>query len=41
VEELRRQLNGLAVSDTTFMEEQPGAEDPAGLIDRILRTVLG
>jgi DNA-binding transcriptional regulator YbjK len=39
--ELSRLLNGLAFSNTTFSPEQPGAEDPAGLIDRILRVVLG
>jgi AcrR family transcriptional regulator len=41
VGELSRLLNGLAFSNATFSVEQPGAEDPAGLIDRILRTVLG
>jgi DNA-binding transcriptional regulator YbjK len=39
--ELSRLLNGLAFSNMTFSPEQPGAEDPAALIDRILRTVLG
>jgi DNA-binding transcriptional regulator YbjK len=39
--ELARLLNGVVFSNTTFSPEQPGAEDPAGLIDRILRTVLG
>jgi DNA-binding transcriptional regulator YbjK len=39
--ELSRLLNGLAFSNTTFSADQPGADDPAGLIDRILRVVLG
>ena len=39
--ELSRLLNGLAFSNLTISPEQPGAENPAGLIDRILRTVLG
>lgn len=41
VGELSRLLNGLAFSNMTFSPERPGAEDPAGLIDRILRAVLG
>jgi DNA-binding transcriptional regulator YbjK len=41
VGELSRLLNGLAFSNMTISPEQPGAEDPAGLIDRILRAVLG
>ncbi|MEV3905449.1 TetR family transcriptional regulator [Mycobacterium sp. NPDC050551] len=41
VGELARLLNGLAFSHTTFTAEQPGAQDPGGLIDRILRAVLG
>jgi DNA-binding transcriptional regulator YbjK len=39
--ELSRLLNGLALSNLTFSSEQPGTEDPAGLIDRLLRAVLG
>jgi DNA-binding transcriptional regulator YbjK len=39
--ELARLLNGIAFSNTTFTADQPGAEDPAGLIDRLLKTVLG
>ena len=39
--ELSRLLNGLAFSNLTFSEGRAGAQDPAGLIDRILRTVLG
>jgi DNA-binding transcriptional regulator YbjK len=39
--ELSRLLNGLAFSNLTFSPKQPGAEDPAGLIDRIMRSVLG
>lgn len=39
--QLARLLNGLAYSNLTFTEDQPGAEDPAGLIDRLLTTVLG
>jgi DNA-binding transcriptional regulator YbjK len=38
--ELSRLLNGLAFSNLTFSPELPGAEDPADLIDRILRAVL-
>jgi DNA-binding transcriptional regulator YbjK len=38
--ELSRLLNGLAFSNLTFSREQPGTEDPAGLIDRLLRIVL-
>jgi DNA-binding transcriptional regulator YbjK len=41
VGELSRLLNGLAFSNMTFSPERPGAADPAGLIDRILRIVLG
>jgi DNA-binding transcriptional regulator YbjK len=39
--ELSRLLNGLAYSMLTFAEDHPGAADPAGLVDRMLRTVLG
>ena len=39
--ELSRLLNGLAFSNLTFSSEQPGTADPAGLIDRLLRAVLG
>jgi hypothetical protein len=39
--ELGRLLNGLAYSNLTFTADQPGAQDPAGLIDRLLKTVLG
>jgi AcrR family transcriptional regulator len=38
--ELSRLLHGLAFSTMTFSPEQPGAEDPAGLVDRLLRSVL-
>ena len=41
VGEISRLLNGLAFSNITFTEDQPGAEDPAGLIDRILAAVFG
>ena len=41
VGELSRVLNGLAFSNLTISPEQPGTEDPVGLIDRILGTVLG
>ncbi|KAA0085640.1 TetR family transcriptional regulator [Mycolicibacterium sp. P9-64] len=41
VGELARLLNGLAYSNLTFVEGRPGAQDPAGLIDRMLSTVLG
>jgi DNA-binding transcriptional regulator YbjK len=41
VGQLTRLLNGLAFSNATLSPEQPGADDPAGLIDRILRAVLG
>ena len=40
VGELTRLLNGVEFSNLTISPERPGAEDPAGLIDRILRTVL-
>jgi DNA-binding transcriptional regulator YbjK len=39
--ELARLLNGIAFSNTTFTADQPGTGDPAGLIDRLLKTVLG
>jgi DNA-binding transcriptional regulator YbjK len=39
--ELARLLNGIAFSNSTFTADQPGAGDPAGLIDRLLKTVLG
>jgi DNA-binding transcriptional regulator YbjK len=39
--ELARLLNGIAFSNITFTADQPGTEDPAGLIDRLLKTVLG
>jgi DNA-binding transcriptional regulator YbjK len=39
--ELARLLNGMAFSNTTFTADQPGTGDPAGLIDRLLKTVLG
>ena len=41
VGELSRMLNGLAYSNLTFTEGRPGAQDPAGLIDRLLTAVLG
>jgi DNA-binding transcriptional regulator YbjK len=41
VGELARLLNGLAYSNLTFTEDQPGANDAAGLIDRLLKAVLG
>jgi hypothetical protein len=31
----------LAFSNLTISPDRPGAEDPAGLVDRMLRTVLG
>ncbi len=39
--ELARLLNGIAFSNSTFTADQPGAADPAGLVDRLLKTVLG
>jgi DNA-binding transcriptional regulator YbjK len=39
--ELARLLNGIAFSNSTFTADQPGRRDPAGLIDRLLKTVLG
>jgi DNA-binding transcriptional regulator YbjK len=41
VGELARLLNGLAYSNLTFTPDQPGMEDPAGLIERFLKTVFG
>lgn len=41
VGELARLLNGLAFSNVTFTAGQPGAQDPGGLTDRILRAVFG
>ena len=41
VGELARLLNGLAYSNLTFTEDQPGAKDQAGVIDRLLKAVLG
>lgn len=41
VGELARLLNGLAYSNLTFTADQPGLEDPAGLIERLLNAVLG
>lgn len=41
VGELARLLNGLAYSNLTFTADQPGREDPAGLIERMLATVFG
>jgi DNA-binding transcriptional regulator YbjK len=38
--QLARVLNGLAFSNITFTADQPGAGDPAGLIDRLLNSVL-
>lgn len=38
---LARLLNGLAYSNLTFTEDQPGAKDQAGVIDRLLKAVLG
>jgi DNA-binding transcriptional regulator YbjK len=40
VGEISRLLNGLAFSNITFTKDQPGAEDPAGLIGRILAAVF-
>lgn len=40
VGELTRLLNGLAFSNLTISQDQPGAEHPADLIERTLRTVL-
>jgi DNA-binding transcriptional regulator YbjK len=39
--ELSRLLNGLAFSQITVPQSAQPAGDPAGLIDRLLRTVLG
>jgi DNA-binding transcriptional regulator YbjK len=41
VGELARLLNGLAFSSLTISPDRPGAEDPAGLVDRLLKAVLG
>jgi DNA-binding transcriptional regulator YbjK len=41
VGELSRLLNGLAFSSLTISPDRPGAQDPAGLIDRLLTAVLG
>jgi DNA-binding transcriptional regulator YbjK len=41
VAELARLLNGLAFSNLTVEPKGPGTKDPAGLIDRVLRSVLG
>ena len=35
-----RLLNGLAYSNLTFTADQPGREDPAGLIERMLAAVF-
>jgi AcrR family transcriptional regulator len=40
VGELARLLNGLAYSNLTFTEDQPGVNDAAGMIDRLLKAVL-
>ncbi len=40
VGEISRLLNGLVFSNITFTKSQPGAEDPAGLIDRVLAAVF-
>ena len=40
VGEISRLLNGLAFSNITFTADQPGAENPASLIDRILAAVF-
>jgi DNA-binding transcriptional regulator YbjK len=40
MEELSRLLNGLVFSNLTTAPDQPGIQDPAGLIDRLLRAVL-
>jgi DNA-binding transcriptional regulator YbjK len=41
MEELSRLLNGYVFSNLTIPPDGPGIEDPAGLIDRLLRAVLG
>lgn len=41
VGELARLLNGLAYSNMTFTDDQPGASDLAGLVERMLTVVLG
>jgi hypothetical protein len=41
VGELSRLLNGLAFSSLTISPDRPGAQDPAGLVDRLLTAVLG
>jgi hypothetical protein len=38
--QLARVLNGLAFSNITFTADQPGTGDQAGLIDRLLNSVL-
>ena len=40
VGELSRLLNGLVFSNLTISQDAPGAEDPVGTIDRLLRAVL-
>ena len=38
--ELSRILNGVAFSNATFTADQPGIDDPAGPIERVLSAVL-
>ena len=41
VGQLSRLINGLAFSNLTLSADSPGAQQPADLVDRILKTVLG
>lgn len=41
VGQLSRLINGLAFSNLTLSADSPGAQHPADLVDRILKTVLG
>jgi Tetracyclin repressor-like, C-terminal domain len=41
VGQLSRLINGLAFSNLTLSADNPGAQHPADLVDRILKTVLG
>jgi hypothetical protein len=41
VGQLSRLLNGLAFHNLTLSADSPGAQDPAHLVDRMLKTVLG
>jgi DNA-binding transcriptional regulator YbjK len=40
VGEFSRLLNGLAFSNLTISHDAPGAEDPVGMVERLLRAIL-